>query len=181
MRPSPSGEVVEDLQHRGEHREAHAKLDEQQSVVLAVGRVVVVEHGILQEVAAQHRGEHAHASVDEHADADELLDHRLGSNPEGRRQPEDQRVQDEGRGEDDPGLEATSWAIVTVKLHIQRQEEHVGDQHLGADPRDGRLAHSSPSSMAATVEGGAPSLRPLSSIITARAAVNTTKVSPRVS
>ena len=55
-------------------------------------------------------------------------------------QVEDDRVEDDAGGEDNPGLEAAAWPIVAVPLNVEGIQEYVGNEQLGGDARNASLA-----------------------------------------
>src|SRR3546814_20063489 len=61
--------------------------------------------------------------------------------PLGERDPEDQGVEDDRRGNDHAGLEDAARAEVAVELDVQAVQDDVGGEQLGDDPQDQVAPH----------------------------------------
>ena len=98
--------------------------------MLPVHGVARVQRVVVQECATEQHVHHADAGVEQQPGRDQQLQHPPGQHPPGVVDPEDEPVEHEPGGEDDPGLKAAPGAVVTVELDVQREQEEEREQDL---------------------------------------------------
>ena len=96
--------------------------------------------------------------------------------PLGRLDAEDETVENEGGGEDDPRLEPATRPEIAVELHVEGEQQDEGDEHLGDDAQDDLIVHASSFASLSRKRRA----RPIN-ISTPTPAVKMTAVSPSVS
>ena len=90
--------------------------------MLAVRRIVVIQHAVIQIIATQQQPDQAHASVDQNPQRDPDPQQPRRHQLAGVVQPINQRVENEARAEDHAGLKAAARPVIAVKLDIQREQ-----------------------------------------------------------
>ena len=89
---------------------------------------------------------------------------------------EDEAVEHEGGGENDPCLKPATRSEIAVELHVESEEKDEGDKHFGDNAQDDLIIHASLSSPLSLNRRARPII-----ISTPTPAVKMTAVSPSVS
>ncbi len=139
--------------------------------MLAVDRIAV-EHEVVEEIAAQQQADQADAGINQHACRHHRFHQPFGNHAPGVSQAVDQRIENDGCGNDHARLEAAARTEVAVKLDIEREDQDEGQEYL----RD-----NSQHEVALHFDCSLRGRRRRSSATTPAPAVNTTVVSPSVS
>src|SRR5688572_26097378 len=116
--PPAAGERVIDCNHGRRHGDQHADFDPENAALLAMNGVVV-EHEIVEIVAAEQEASNAYCAEDEHTQRDQHFDQSLWRDGPCGCEAKDQAVEDHCGSGNHAGLEASPGSQFAVVLHIQ--------------------------------------------------------------
>ena len=104
-------------------------------------RCVRRQHIVVEEQTVQHHAGNADAAIDDDPKGQHRQAGPAGDDPATGFKPENERIEDEGRRDDDTGLETAARAVISVKLDIETEHDDRGEQDLGADAQYRIVTH----------------------------------------
>ena len=137
-----SCETEERRSHDRGDGDADSEFDEKNPQVLSVDGVVVIEHAVVEKVAAKKKGRGPGAGVQEYTHGTCPLEQVRVDDALGLLDAPNERVEDESSRKNHPGLKASPGAVVAVELDVEGKQQDERDKHLGDHPQDDVVAHS---------------------------------------